>query len=85
MSKLPKLSVDPQQPGVIRIQGCDALTGILAGVRAPEIVQQCNAYDGLAFALKQISELAPGSSGAYRKFSHAQNLARRALRDAGIT
>lgn len=85
MSKLPKLSQDPKQPGIIRIQGCDAMTGILAGVRAPKIVQQCNAYEGLVSALKQITEMAPGSKGGYAKFSHAQNIAGRALRDAGIT
>jgi hypothetical protein len=59
----------------------------LRQVRAEEEAKAklAGAAPALAFALKQISELAPGSAGAYRKFSHAQNIASRALREAGIT
>lgn len=53
--------------------------------RISKILLAGNHLDQLVFALKQISELAPGSAGAYRKFSHAQNIASRALREAGLT
>lgn len=51
-SALPRLSIDKTSPGVIRIEGTDAMTGILAGVRAPEIVRRCNSHDGLVAALE---------------------------------
>lgn len=54
MSKLPRLSLDKVNPGVIRIAGTDAMTGILAGMRAPEIVHRCNAHDALVAALKLV-------------------------------
>lgn len=44
---LPKLSVDKVRPGIIRMEGEDDLTGILAGMKAAEIVRRCNAYPDL--------------------------------------
>lgn len=52
--------------------------------RIAKILLAGNHLDHLVFALKQIAEMAPGSAGAYRKFAHAQNIASRALREAGI-
>lgn len=52
--------------------------------RIAKILLAGNHLDSLVFALKQISELAPGSAGAYRKFAHAQNIASRVLRDVEI-
>jgi hypothetical protein len=53
--------------------------------RIEKILLAGNHLDHLVFALKQIAEMAPGSKGAYQKFSHAQNIASRVLRDAGIS
>lgn len=50
--KLPHLSIDKNYPGVIRIEGTDAFAGILAGVRAPEIVHRCNCHEALVAALE---------------------------------
>lgn len=47
----PKPSVDQDRSGIIRMEGEDALTGILAGVKAAEIVRRCNAHDAMLAAL----------------------------------
>ena len=43
---MPKMFVDPQRPGIIRWDD-DPTAGILAGMRAAEIVRAVNAHDGL--------------------------------------
>lgn len=48
----PKMAVDPKRPGVIRYQGADELTGILAGLHAAEIVRRCNSYPALFRAVE---------------------------------
>lgn len=52
-----KLFIDPKAPGVIRIEGTDRLTGILAGLRAPEIVHRCNAHGELVAAVREYRDL----------------------------
>jgi hypothetical protein len=51
---LPRMSVDKLLPGVIRMEGCDSMTGLIVGVRAPEIVRRCNSHDALVAALERI-------------------------------
>jgi hypothetical protein len=53
---LPKMYVDPHQPGLIRWNGCDPFAGILAGVKAPAIVRACNAHDDLVEHLEEWHE-----------------------------
>lgn len=53
--------------------------------RIAKILLAGNHLDKLVFALQRISEIIPGSAGAARKFAHAQNIASRALREAGIS
>lgn len=45
--EFPKMSVDKARPGIIRYEGADELTGVLAGLHAPEIVRRCNSYPAL--------------------------------------
>lgn len=45
--EFPTLSVDRDKPGIIRLESEDGLTGILAGMRAAEIVRRCNAFPDL--------------------------------------
>lgn len=51
-----RMFIDPQRPGIVRWND-DPMTGILAGVRAQEIVTTVNAYDDMRAALETASFL----------------------------
>lgn len=48
---LPKMSVDPARPGMIRFDDIP-MGGMLAGISAPEIVRACNAHEALLDAAR---------------------------------
>lgn len=48
-----KMRIDPQRPGIIRWDD-DPLTGILAGIRAAEIVEAVSAHDGLKAEIERL-------------------------------
>lgn len=82
---LPKMYVDPHQPGLIRWDGCDPFAGILAGVKAPAIVRACNAHEEMVKALQALSDVGALSEyiGGGEEVAAAQKLARAALAKAG--
>lgn len=47
MSNLPHMTVDPARPGVILFDGEPMMTGMLAGMRAPDIAIACNSYQAM--------------------------------------
>lgn len=62
-----KMFIDPQRPGIIRWND-DPTTGILAGMRAAEIVRAVNAHDELVEAVDTLLMLFGRTGDAFYDF-----------------
>ena len=65
---LPKMSIDPSRPGIIR-WGDDGMTGMLAGMHAAQIVAACNAHEELVTALRELLARAENFHAADVRFA----------------
>jgi hypothetical protein len=74
-----KMYQDAKQPGIIRFDDGDEFSGLLAGIRAPEIVKRFNAHDELVAVLAEYMML--GAGKCVISVAHAEK-ARKALEAA---